>query len=180
MMWGPTIAIMAATVIGPVAAVCITLWYQDRTKNREQKLVLLRMLSATRGLPGDINHSAALTLVPVEFAKSNEVMKKHKSYLEEIDKTDENGGLSSPQECINKYHDLLHAIFKDLGYVFDHEAVRNQGVLTRGYTDRDNLYLESLRATVDIAESARSSAVSSARVAEKIVGSDTLDKSQEE
>ncbi|RIJ22600.1 hypothetical protein D1227_07540 [Henriciella mobilis] len=161
---------MIATIVGPLAAVGITLWYQGATKKREQQLVLLRMLSATRGLPGDLNHSAALTLVPVEFADSPIVMARHKAYLEAISKKDSDGNLENPTETVNKYHDLLQSIFEFLGYKFDHEAVRNQGVLTKGFIDRDNLYLDSLRASIHLAESARVSAIASARMANHVAG----------
>ena len=166
-MSSQTWAIVAATFLGPIMAVGITLWHQARTKTREQQLVVLRMLSATRGLPGDFNHSAALTLVPVEFATSKEVMAKHRAYLAAIFEKDDQGNLVNPLEATNKYHDLLHAIFVALGYKFDHEAVRNQGVLTRGFIERDNLYLGSLKATVDMAGSLRASASASVAMAEK-------------
>lgn len=169
-MWTHTIAIMLATIVGPLAAVGITLWHQSVTKRRDQRLVLLRMLSATRGLPGDFNHSAALTLVPVEFADSADVMSKHKLYLEEISKKDANGNLENPTETVNKYHDLLQSIFEFLGYKFNHEAVRNQGVLTQGFIDRDNLYLDSLRSSIHLADSARVSAIASARMADHVIG----------
>jgi len=146
----PDWAVVFATFAGPVAAVAITLWHQSRTASRERKTQLLRQLIFGRHLPGDVNYSLALTMIPIEFAHRSQVMEKYRAVRADLD--DSQGRTIASPETVDKLVDLIVSMSKDLGYKFDHSAMRATGFVSRGLLERDNLYLESLRAQIATAK----------------------------
>lgn len=74
----------AGLVVGPVIAVALTLWVDGKRKRREQRIQVMRMLLATRHLPGDANYSVAINLIPIEFNDSKDVMAAWHSYIETV------------------------------------------------------------------------------------------------
>ncbi|MGO9994125.1 MAG: DUF6680 family protein [Steroidobacteraceae bacterium] len=53
---------LIAIVLGPISAVCITLWIEHRRRLRERRLYVTRMLLMTRHLPADPQYNAAINL----------------------------------------------------------------------------------------------------------------------
>ena len=76
---------LAAIVIGPIAAVVIGLWLEDRREKKQRKLETFRMLMRTRmaRLSGD--HVAGLNIVELEFRDAPNVMAAWKHYMEHLD-----------------------------------------------------------------------------------------------
>jgi hypothetical protein len=76
--WPATIAICAATLLGPVFAVLVTRWNDDRKAKRERRMMIFRALMGTRRLPLSNDHVAAINLIEVEFHHSKEIMQAWK------------------------------------------------------------------------------------------------------
>ncbi|ACT58272.1 DUF6680 family protein [Hirschia baltica] len=167
-----TIAIMIATIVGPVAAVGISLWHARSIKQRDQQLIVLRMLVGARYLAGDINHSTAINMVPIEFSKSPNVLKKHSAYVAEVNKKDADGQLENPDEAANCYTDLLQSIFTVLGYAYSHDEIRKNSILTTGFIERDNLYLSALGAIVKIEQHSKYATRATIQMADHVTSSD--------
>lgn len=141
-------AVVIATFVGPIVAVIITLWHQDRSALRERRSNLLRQLAFGRHVPGDPSYSLALTLIPLEWAHDRAVIEKYKSLREHLNNPP-NGEVTA--EGNSRIVDLIVAMASSLGYKYDHAALRELGFVSNGMLERDNLYLNSLRAQVEIA-----------------------------
>ncbi|MFM0035972.1 DUF6680 family protein [Paraburkholderia strydomiana] len=79
-----TWAIVAATFLGPIFAVGLTLWRESASRKYQRRLHVFRTLMATRKqgiLPDHVN---ALNLVEVDFYKCKEVERAWKSYLDHL------------------------------------------------------------------------------------------------
>lgn len=76
---------IAAVIIGPITAVVIGLWLEDRRAKRQQQWDTFRMLMRTRGTRLSGEHVGALNLVELEFATEKKVMDAWKSYMEHLD-----------------------------------------------------------------------------------------------
>lgn len=59
MSWMETLAIVTATMVGPVAAVSITRWSDRRREAREKKMQIFRVLMGTRKSQFSNEHVAA-------------------------------------------------------------------------------------------------------------------------
>lgn len=143
-------AVVGATFLGPIVAVGITLWHQDRTASKERKTQLLRQLIFGRHLPGDPSYSLALTMIPIEFAHRPKVMEKYRAAKADLDNP--NRQEQASPESVDKLVDLIVSMSEDLGYKFDHSAMRATGFVSQGLIARDNLYLDSLKAQVETAK----------------------------
>ncbi|MFM0695631.1 hypothetical protein PQQ64_25565 [Paraburkholderia graminis] len=79
-----TWAIVAATFLGPIFAVAITLWRDSASKKYTRRLHVFRTLMATRKIGISPDHVNALNLVEVDFYKCTKVEIAWKSYLEHL------------------------------------------------------------------------------------------------
>jgi hypothetical protein len=76
-----TIAIAAATIVGPVAAVLITRWNDKRAQRRERLMHIFRVLMATRRMTVSQEHVAAINLIEVEFHGVQPVIQAWSDYI---------------------------------------------------------------------------------------------------
>ncbi len=74
-------AVVLATIVGPVAAVFITRWNDQRREARNRLLHVYRTLMATRRSNVSQDHVAAINLVEVEFHGVNPVIEAWSGYL---------------------------------------------------------------------------------------------------
>ena len=158
-MWEQTAAIVAATIIGPLSAVCISLWIQNRSQLRERKTILLRYLVGTRNLRASPEYGLAISLIPIEFAKNQRVISARDALLAKANdpapETDQ-----KIREIDNLISDLVAEMLSDLGFKTDHSKVRALNYTPSIVGWRDNLYVDSLFAQLRIAnELAKSSYV---------------------
>jgi hypothetical protein len=76
-----TIAIAAATLIGPIAAVLITRWNDNRAQDRQRRLHVYRTLMATRRVSVSEQHVGAINLIEVEFHGVKPVIEAWSAYI---------------------------------------------------------------------------------------------------
>lgn len=96
-----TAAIVAATVIGPLSAVVITLWHQGRTQRYERRLNIFRSLMQWRGNWLHPEWVSALNLIPVEFAGHRDIIH---SFNAMIDKLGDKGFAAEGEELREAYN----------------------------------------------------------------------------
>jgi hypothetical protein len=145
---------LVGLVTGPIAAVGVTLWIEQRRRVRERRLYVLRMMLTTRHMPADPQWNAAVNLIPVEFNDQEKVMTAWRTYGERVN------------QRVQKEHEAEHQKRIDAaqsGMIFEamHSAglsnlsegdIQTQAYVSQGFVNRDMIYIESLRAMPAIAE----------------------------
>jgi hypothetical protein len=74
-MSGEAWAIVAATGLGPIFAVALTLWRGGAYVKYQRRLHVFRTLMATRRIPISPDHVNALNLIEVDFYKCKKLKK---------------------------------------------------------------------------------------------------------
>lgn len=118
---GTNLAIICATLLGPVLAVQAQKWLEGNRAIKERRLTIFRTLMATRAANLSPMHVEALNAVPVEFYGTSKKLKQineaWKLYLDHHDP-----GLPPndawAQERLNLFLNLLHLMSQFLGYSF--------------------------------------------------------------
>jgi hypothetical protein len=144
-----------AIVVGPIIAVAITLWIEDRRKRQDAKLLILRMLLTTRDLPSDPGFQVGIKLVPVEFNDCDEVLAAHREFLSasSVDiegKTEEQVRTITSNTSI-KLTRLIFEMTKAAGLNIRETDIQSGTFGTRGFVLRELLLQDSQRAMRDIA-----------------------------
>ena len=144
---------ITALVAGPVVAVAITLWIEERRKARESKTTVLRMLLATRHLPSDPGYQVAIQLVPMEFNRSADVLKAHQEFLAAANvpldgRNDEQIGRNTRTKLVR----MIFEITKAVGLKIRETDIDAGSFGSKGFYDRDAILLDSQRAMRDVAE----------------------------
>ena len=83
--WLTLVAIFFGPIVAVLISVAITIWYQNRKERREAKINLYRTLIIHRksSMP-PFELVNALNLIDVEFADSPKVVKRWRSYYNEL------------------------------------------------------------------------------------------------
>lgn len=147
---------LAALILGPVSAVAITLWIEGQRRRRDSRLLVLRGLIATRHLPGDPMYSTAINLIPVEFNDDDRVISAYKAYQEAVSVDVPNDNPDAAARCNKnvgvKQTKLIFAIMQAMKLRASEADIPVEAYAAKGMTDRDNLWLNSLRGTTRIAD----------------------------
>lgn len=146
---------LAAILIGPIASVAITLWIEQRRRQRESRMIVLRLLMATRHLPGDANYSTAINLIPVEFNDVPAVMSAFKDYQQKIRSPRQvlaDDLARQTTELANSQVKLVSSVLTALGMKVSEADLAIEAYAADGMIQRDNLYLKSLEAQIRTAD----------------------------
>ena len=137
---------------GPISAVLITLWSQQRTSVRDRQLQTLRMLLNTRHLPADPAYSVAINMIPVEFNGVAGIMSAWTSYIESVHyrASDENKERHQ-QDMSIKQTKLIFEISQHLSYKLSETAIQSSAYASQGFVDRDQLNIQAQVAWIRIA-----------------------------
>ena len=149
-LWGLKLAewlTLVGIIIGPIAAVMISLAFEQRRRTRDSQIQVMRMLLNTRHMPADPAYSIAINLVPVEFNKQKGVMAAWTAYIEAVRYTpsDENAD-EHERQVRAKQTTMIFKIMRFLGFDLSETDIQTSAYAAQGFIDRDNLYLDSLRA----------------------------------
>jgi hypothetical protein len=146
---------IAAIIIGPLAAVGITLWIEGRRKRQDAKLITLRLLLSSRDFPSDPTYQVAVKLIPVEFNDCSSVLTAHREFLEaanvDTDKMSEEQVRKVGENTSVKLTRLLFEMSKAAGLNLRETDIQTGGFGTRGFYYRDNLLQDSQKAMRDVA-----------------------------
>ncbi|WP_143324443.1 DUF6680 family protein [Caulobacter sp. FWC2] len=147
-------------ILIPIVAVLTTLFYQDKQGQKKERMQVLRMLLATRHMPSDPAYSTAINLIRVEFNSVKSVMDAHTKYIEQINLRVPPEGEALHQNQVAKAQTkLISSIMKCLGLKFSEADIQSDAYAAAGFINRDNLYLDSMHAARDSANSMRDVAV---------------------
>jgi hypothetical protein len=77
-------AILAATFLGPIAAVLITRYIDWLREKNARRLAIFRTLMATRRTTLSLDHISALNQVELDFQKDRSVMDAYRAYMRNL------------------------------------------------------------------------------------------------
>ena len=141
-----------ALAFGPIASVYIGLRLESKRRVREQRLIVLRMLLATRHLPGDPNFSTAINLVPVEFAKCPQILNAYNAFIEASRvKLDGKSDAEIPLNTSTKVVRLIYEISRQLGFDIRETDLLTMAYFSSGSSERDAILIDSQKAMRDVA-----------------------------
>ena len=119
---------ISAVLLGPIIAVQLTRYLDNKKEERERKLQVFKTLMATRAYTVSWDHVVALNRIDLEFNKNDKkekaVIEAWKAYLDLLgDKT------MTPEQWTVKRIDLLvellHKMAQVLDYDFDKTHIKN-------------------------------------------------------
>ena len=143
---------LAAIVIGPMSAVGITLAIEKIRRTRERRLYIVRLLLATRHLPADAQYNVAVNLIPADFNDQKSVMDAWRNYhavaRERIGQPPDAG---HQRRMTAAQSTMIFQAMQSAGLELSEGDIQTESYVSQGFIDRDNLYLESLRALPTLA-----------------------------
>ncbi len=132
-----------AVLLGPIIAVQLTRYLDNKKEIRQRKLDLFRTLMATRAYNISWDHVIALNRIDIEFEnripKENDVLNAWKSYFDIL-----NNKALTPElwniKRVDLFVELLHSMAKVLDYDFDKTHIKNSAYSpeAHGNTESEN------------------------------------------
>lgn len=135
-------AVVAATLIGPIVAVIITLWAQARDSRRRNRMDLFANMMRSRRNPTSTDFVGSLNLVPVHFHADRQVIAK---YAELIALLEDNAWRSKDMDAIRSINEkvdlaiayLLSSMSKALGVPIEQLAILRGAYAPQGWADEE-------------------------------------------
>jgi hypothetical protein len=131
-----------AVFAGPIVAVRLTRYLDNKKEVRERKLMVFKTLMATRAIPLSPSHVEALNKIDLEFnpkvKKEKEVIEAWKAYLDLLATTN----IPQDQWIIRRVDllvDLLHKMAQVLDYGFDKTTIKNSSYYPRVYGEVEEI-----------------------------------------
>ena len=119
---------IAAVFLGPIVAVQLTRYLDNKNEVKNRKLEVFRALMSTRAYNISWEHVSALNRIDLEFdnkiPKEKEVLNSWKSYLDLLGDKSITGETWSAKR-IDLFVDLLHKMALVLDYDFDKTHIKN-------------------------------------------------------
>ncbi len=121
------IAIVLATIVGPIAAIQIQKWLERRGEANARRLQIFRVLMATRAVTLSPGHVEALNAIPIEFygptiPKLKSITDDWRTYQDHLDRKD-----LTPELWAEKRRELLTNLLFNmsqyLGYKFSRSEI---------------------------------------------------------
>lgn len=143
---------------GPFFAILITRWLEEKRRTHDSRLQILRAMLTTRRLGGDGTYLAAVNLIEIEFNNCPAVMTAREAYLKMVFEK------PAPEREEDHFHrtavkqaELLQEMMLAVGLKTKVGSIITDAYVSEGFIKRDNLYLASLQAMVDVASALQES-----------------------
>ncbi|MFC5066587.1 DUF6680 family protein [Flaviflagellibacter deserti] len=117
---------IVAIIVGPLLAVLITRWRDNRKENIRRRSDILEALMKTRPLRLSFEHVGALNLIQMEFFGKRSVIDAYKRYRDHLSQDFPQGdgaGKRFVETRDDLFVELIHAIASDLNYKFDKKDI---------------------------------------------------------
>ncbi len=118
------IVMILAVLIGPIIAVQLTRYLDNKKEQHERKLQVFKTLMETRAYNVSWNHVAALNRIDVEFYKDKKVLAAWKEYLDLLGIKGMETNLWVSKR-IDLFIELLYTMGQSLNYDFDKTHIKN-------------------------------------------------------
>lgn len=150
---------IAAIFVGPIVAVQLTRYLDDRREVRDRKLQVFKSLMATRAYTVSWTHVEALNRIDLEFDKRKKkeraVLDAWKAYLDLLS----NDKLPFDQWNVRRVDllvELLHSMAIVLDYDFDKTQIKNSSYSPRAHGDIEAQHAAMRKGTIELLEGQRS------------------------
>lgn len=155
------IAVVVATLTGPVLAVLVTRHVDERRQRRSRQLEIFRSLMGSRRTPLSPDRVKALNMVEIEFYGITEVQKCYQDVMRHI---------NHPHPLPAEWHTrlpslttkLLSEMAKVLGYKLQQLDVLEGGYYPQGFVDLETEQQEVRRTLIEVLSGRRPLVVSPA------------------
>jgi hypothetical protein len=137
---GTNLAIIGATLSGPVLAVQAQKWLERGRDIKERRLAIFRTLMATRAAMLSPMHVEALNAVPVEFYGTSKKLRQiNDAWKLYLDHHTIDGPATEVwmQRRLDLFHDLLHLMSQFLGYSFSRAQLARDIYSPRAHGDME-------------------------------------------
>ena len=160
---------LVGIVVGPIVAVAMTHLAEHLRRDREQKLQVLRTLVATLRLVGDANWTVSMNMLLIEFAGHKKVLQARREYMDavRIHPTKEQEATVS-ELTVARQIALVYQVARAMGFKITEGELKTEIYISSGFKARDDLYIQSLLATCELASSARRSAEAAEEMLKRI------------
>jgi hypothetical protein len=130
------VAVVIATLLGPVLAIQASEYLQRRRDSASRKLEIFRRLMATRGYRLSDTHVQALNLIDIEFHDDAGVREAWKEYLDRLNTpAPEANPAPVYAQRDEKFEALLHTMARSVGAPFGMTDVRRAFYTPQGHGD---------------------------------------------
>jgi hypothetical protein len=144
---------LLAIILGPLSAVVVTLIFEQTRRTKDRRLVILRMLLATRHMPADAQYNVAINLIPAEFNSQAEVMEAWRKYHTLVRERPAAEGQSDHQRRISVAQAaLIYRMMLSTGLKLSEGDIQTEAYVSQGFVERDAIYQASLKALPELAD----------------------------
>lgn len=126
------IVMILAVLIGPIIAIRLTRYLDNKKEERERRLQVFKTLMETRAYTVSWVHVAALNRIDVEFYKDKNVIASWKQYLDLLNNTSMEPNLWADKR-LALFVELLHIMGQSLDYDFDKTHIKNSSYCPKAH-----------------------------------------------
>lgn len=153
------VAIVFATLVGPILAIWASEWRQKNRQNQERKEWVFRTLMTTRSARLHPDHIQALNHIAFAFADQWEIKDAWGLYFAQL-KTDQGANQDSQARWHEKSNtllaDLIHLMAKDLNISFSKTDITQPSYYPRGYELNETEQIELRQLLLQLLKNKRS------------------------
>jgi hypothetical protein len=133
-----TWAIVAATFLGPIFAVLVSFWREQRKELWNRRFFIFRTLMSTRRIAVSNEHVNALNLIEVDFHGVSKIQAAYRAYIAHLNTTP---NLPTTQAWGDKRQDLLAKLLHELSIAMKSPIgeidLRSGGYIPTAWGNRD-------------------------------------------
>jgi hypothetical protein len=137
------ILMILAVLVGPIIAVQLTRYLDDKKEKRERKLQVFKTLMATRAYITSWDHVGALNRIDLEFdrniTKEKDVVIAWKAYLDVLTSYDKMPHDQWEAKRTDLFVDLLHKMAQVFDYDFDPTHIKNSSYAPKGHREIEQM-----------------------------------------
>jgi hypothetical protein len=151
-----TMAIVAATFLGPIFAVSVSIWREAITAKYTRRLHVFRTLMSTRRVGISLDHVNAINLVEVDFYNCRKVeaaWNSYKSHLNDSSKPEDEAWHETKERLLAK---LLFEIAAVLGFKIPALDIFKGGYAPKGWAHRDLRAVGALEYVYELSQGTKS------------------------
>lgn len=147
------LAIVAATLLGPIFAVLVTRTVDKRRQSRDRRLEVFRTLMRQRRNLLAHDYVAALNMVEIEFAGVEPVLRAYKALFDHYQTRAQ--GLAWEDQLRRLTARLLYSMGKNLGYSMEQLDILEGGYAPQAHGDLEAEQTALRHALLDVLRGAR-------------------------
>ena len=147
-----------AVLTGPIIAVQLTRYLDNKKDENERKVIIFKTLMATRVYNGSWSHIEALNRIDLEFDNNDKQEKAVIEAWKEYNDLLHSNLMNSEQwdsKRVDLFVELLHKMAKVLGYNFDKTHIKNSSYAPRVHAATENENTALRRGLLEVLEGER-------------------------